>query len=301
MFRMSTQNIPIECIRTLVTIAEAGSLSKAAERLGLSQPAISAQVKRIQTLVGGELFIKTANGTSLTELGQLALQQARRILDANDQILHLGGDAKQMLCRVGITSVFANQLFESLESEVRSRIFIHADHSILIRKGIIEGYIDVGCMFSPNAYQPQIEDAIVEEHPMTMTWVKSRKFALSPGAPLPIITLPEDDWMIGPLQRKGSPYRIVLKSADHSIRVAAVRASIGLTAMPESVVPPDLVKASDYYLPALAQHRALICVRRGIDSLGAMEIARKVSAALFPTHGVQVERGLSDRQRRRAP
>src|ERR1700753_4486834 len=86
-------NIPIEIVRTVVATPETGSLSKAAERLGLSQPAISSQVKRLQSLVGGALFLKTANGTTTTELGKLALQHARRILEANDQVLLLGGNA----------------------------------------------------------------------------------------------------------------------------------------------------------------------------------------------------------------
>src|ERR1700753_4397444 len=82
-------NIPIEIVRTVVAISETGSLSKAADRLGLSQPAISSQVKRLQSLVGGSLFVKTANGTTTTELGKLALHQARRILEANDELLRI--------------------------------------------------------------------------------------------------------------------------------------------------------------------------------------------------------------------
>ena len=43
-------NIPIEVVRTVVEIAEQGSYTKAGERLLLGQPAISAQIKRLQTL-----------------------------------------------------------------------------------------------------------------------------------------------------------------------------------------------------------------------------------------------------------
>jgi DNA-binding transcriptional LysR family regulator len=277
----TTPNIPIECVRTLVVVAEAGSLSKAADRLGLSQPAVSAQVKRMQMLVGGELFIKTANGATLTELGKLALQQARRILEANDQILGLGGVDSRPLRRIGVAGVLAKRLFESLDKQTQSRIFIHADHSSLIRKGLIEGYIDVACLFSHNGHEPEIEETIVEQHPIPMTWAKSRDFVLSPGAPIPIITLPEDDWLIGALQRKGASYRIVLRTSDHAIRVAALRAGIGLTAMPESVVPADLMKADDYYLPALPVPNVLVCIRKGVDGPDVRDIARKMSAALF--------------------
>jgi molybdenum-dependent DNA-binding transcriptional regulator ModE len=108
--RYQRLNIPIEIMRTVVAISETGSLSKAADRLGLSQPAISSQIKRLQGLVGGALFLKTANGTTVTELGMLALQQARRILEAHDQLLRLGGnsDGVQPL-RLGLSTLFVQK------------------------------------------------------------------------------------------------------------------------------------------------------------------------------------------------
>jgi molybdate transport repressor ModE-like protein len=84
-------NIPIEIVRTVVAISETGSLTKAAEQLGLSQPAVSSQIKRLEQLVGGSLFSKTPNGSCPTDLGKLVLAQARKIIEANDQVLALGG------------------------------------------------------------------------------------------------------------------------------------------------------------------------------------------------------------------
>src|ERR1700743_2328245 len=100
-------NIPIEIVRTVIAISETGSLSKAGERLGLSQPAISSQVKRLQNLGRGSLFVKTAHGTTTTDLGKLALRQARIILEANDQLLRLGGNniGPQPL-RLGLSTLF---------------------------------------------------------------------------------------------------------------------------------------------------------------------------------------------------
>ncbi|WP_246784890.1 LysR family transcriptional regulator [Bradyrhizobium sp. S69] len=68
-------------MRTIVAISETGSLSRAGDSLGLSQPAVSSQVKRIETIIGGSLFSKGANGTRVTELGKLALHHARRVLE----------------------------------------------------------------------------------------------------------------------------------------------------------------------------------------------------------------------------
>src|SRR6201996_9228894 len=122
--RHQNLNIPIEIVRTVVAISETGSLSKAGERLGLSQPAVSSQINRLQSLVGGSLFVKTANGTTTTALGKLALHQARRILEANDQLLRLGGntDAPEFL-RLGLTTVLFTEFIKRQSAETLADVF----------------------------------------------------------------------------------------------------------------------------------------------------------------------------------
>src|SRR5215813_12462836 len=158
MLKRPSINIPMEIVRTIVAIAETGSLSKAGERLGLSQPAISSQVKRLQSLVGGSLFVRTPNGTTTTELGKLALHQARRILEANDQLLRLGGnnDGPQVV-RLGLSTLFVNAFIESLDAETLADIFVHADHSTSIGRGLIDGYIDVACIYETRAIEPEVQ------------------------------------------------------------------------------------------------------------------------------------------------
>ena len=49
-------NLPMDLLRTFVAIADIGNLTKAGDRLGRSQPAISLQLKRLEELVGAPLF-----------------------------------------------------------------------------------------------------------------------------------------------------------------------------------------------------------------------------------------------------
>src|ERR1700722_18105496 len=141
-------NIPIEIVRTVVAVSETGSLSKAGERLGLSQPAVSSQIKRIQNMVGGALFNKTANGSVPTDLGKLVLNQSRRILEANDQMLRLGGAAEgPQPLRLGISTLLVREFLRAQDAAALSDIMIHADHSAGITRGVIDGYIDVACIF----------------------------------------------------------------------------------------------------------------------------------------------------------
>ena len=275
-------NIPIEIVRTVVAISETGSLSKAGDRLGLSQPAISSQIKRLQSLVGGALFLKTANGTTTTELGKLALQQARRILEANDQLLRLGGntDGTQPL-RLGLSTLFVQQFIQHQTADSLVDIFVHTDHSVPIGKGLIDGYIDIACIFENPAIESEIEQLVINRMRDPLVWVRAKSFVLSPGAPLPILTWPGDDWMIRTLTRHGVAYKIVFNSPDYHAKLAAVEAGVGLTAVPASMVPPTLVRAREHYLPELPQIEALLCARLGLESEQASALLKQLSAMFF--------------------
>jgi DNA-binding transcriptional LysR family regulator len=275
-------NIPIEIVRTVVAIAETGSLSKAGERLGLSQPAISSQVKRLQNLVGGALFLRTANGTTTTELGKLALQQARRILEANDQLLRLGGNnVGPQPVRLGLSTLFVEEFVKHQTVETLDNIFVYTDHSLAIGRGLIDGYVDIACIYENPAVEAEIERLIVNEFEESSVWVRAREFVLSPGAPIPILTWPGDDWMIRTLTKHGLSYKIVFNSPDYHARLAATRAGIGLTAIPVRMVPPYLAIAREYYLPELPSRKSLLCVRLGLEGDQMTALVKHLSALFF--------------------
>ncbi|MEV5548864.1 LysR family transcriptional regulator [Streptomyces sp. NPDC052309] len=69
-------------LKTVRAIAEAGSLTRAATALGLAQPALSAQLKRIERALGGALFERGRHGVRATALGELVLERSRIVLPA---------------------------------------------------------------------------------------------------------------------------------------------------------------------------------------------------------------------------
>lgn len=66
--------------RLFVAVAEHGSLMKAAEALYTDQPALSRSLRRIETLIGAPLFVRTNRGVTLTELGRTLLVPAQRLV-----------------------------------------------------------------------------------------------------------------------------------------------------------------------------------------------------------------------------
>lgn len=69
-------------LRSFVAVAEAGHLTRASERLHVSQPAVSAQIKALEDELDLSLFERTSSGMLLTSAGERLLADARKVLDA---------------------------------------------------------------------------------------------------------------------------------------------------------------------------------------------------------------------------
>jgi DNA-binding transcriptional LysR family regulator len=280
-------NVPIDIVRTVVAVSDSGSMSKAGERLGLSQPAVSSQMKRIQNLVGGELFRKTPNGSVATELGKLVLQQARRMLEANDQMLRFAGDARTpQTVRIGITNLYVQEFIKTQKHTPLQDIVIQTDSSTGIAKGMIDGYIDVACIFDgPDAQE--IAFTVVDEAEVELVWVRSKGFVVSPGAPIPLLIWPGhaiDDLMIKTLTRRNIQYRAALTTSDYHAKICAAEVGLGLTVLPRQMIPASLVEANEYYLPKLPGLKMLLCVRPQVESPNVTEAISALSALFFRTN-----------------
>ena len=83
---MTTMDLEVRHLRILCAIAEVGSLNKAAARLGIGQPTLSHQLRRIERALGGSLFEREAQGVRPTWFGAHVLARARAITAAFAEI-----------------------------------------------------------------------------------------------------------------------------------------------------------------------------------------------------------------------
>ena len=73
----------IQTLRIFVAVAREGSLSRAADKLALTQPAVSLQIKGLQAATGLTLFKRSAQGMNLTRDGAALLPLAEKVLAAH--------------------------------------------------------------------------------------------------------------------------------------------------------------------------------------------------------------------------
>ncbi|MGK5440859.1 LysR family transcriptional regulator [Micromonospora sp. URMC 105] len=116
-------NLELRHLRVVCAIAETGSVTKAASTLGLAQPALTAQLQRIERTLGGPLFERDRRGARPTALGELVLARARVLLPAmkglQDEAARLAG-AEDSLGRYrfgGVNSPILGRLVHRLAAE----------------------------------------------------------------------------------------------------------------------------------------------------------------------------------------
>lgn len=139
-------------LRTLqyfVTVAEELNITRAAEKLHMSQPPLSAQIKNLESELGTVLFIRGKRHLTLTEPGQLLYRRAKDILSLSDrtkaEVLSLGEGMRGTIA-IGLVEGMAPDIaaewfagFRELHSNVRFRILDGSTDDLLekLRSGII--------------------------------------------------------------------------------------------------------------------------------------------------------------------
>ncbi|MFU8851805.1 LysR family transcriptional regulator [Micromonospora sp. SL1-18] len=102
-------------LRSFVTAVRAGSISRAATALGHTQPALSQQLRKLESAVGRPLLYRSSSGVSPTRAGAELLPYAERILSLSAQALTETGRALTGRCGVGLLEdLAASQLPQAL-------------------------------------------------------------------------------------------------------------------------------------------------------------------------------------------
>ena len=92
-------------VQTFLAVAQTGSLSAAAERLGQSQPTMGRRVRQLETQLGAELFLRHARGLSLSDTGRAVMPMAEAMQSAMADIaLAAGGQAHSLSGTVRLTA-----------------------------------------------------------------------------------------------------------------------------------------------------------------------------------------------------
>lgn len=147
-------------LRTFVAVAEEGNLTRAAERVFASQPAVSAHIKALEEELGLPLFVRTPRGMQLTDIGKGLKLKADSILLAAEDMLNQANTFREEL--TGELTVALNTDSDFLritdlatalgDSHPGLKLNFHLSMSCVILKDVRDRRLDAGFSFFENHY-----------------------------------------------------------------------------------------------------------------------------------------------------
>ena len=149
----------IRQLRYFLTIADEGSITKAAEKLHMSQPPLSQQLKLLETELGVQLFERNTRNITLTDVGEALLYRTRQILDlfelTKNEVMDIHAGLDGTLSIGTVSSAGATflpnimQRFHQMYPRVNFEIL--DEDSDKIMEMLTHGMIDLGIIRTPFA------------------------------------------------------------------------------------------------------------------------------------------------------
>jgi DNA-binding transcriptional LysR family regulator len=178
-------------LRYFVAVAEELSFNRAAQRLHISQPPLSNQIKRLEEELGVRLFERSSRGVRMTEAGELLLEEARRIFMQVDQtvrtVQHVGhGEVGHLT--LGFVPSASNEVLPPILRAFGERfpgveLFLREMRQDRVVHQLHDKQVDVGFLFLP------LEDAslsieCVSREPLVLSLPRTHPLAPEPRVEL---------------------------------------------------------------------------------------------------------------------
>ena len=251
--RYESKNVPIEVLRSFVTVVDSGSFTKAAEQLDLTQAAVSSQIARLRRILLGKLFTR-GPGSQLTSRGATALSYARRIVEMNDQLITTAGPKPAprhlviALPRWYDYDKLIALILACVRAPISEKVSFRCGEVGQTLRDLSSGAVDIA--YLANVSEPPPNRVV--EWLVTMHWTKSPSLMLSAGDPVPLVGWPgtlSERLATKLLSDAEIPYSVAFTGADHAARKAAVAAGLGSMLMVEHAMTPEIEIARESFLP----------------------------------------------------
>ncbi len=184
-------------LRYFLAVADALNFSRAAERLHLSQPPLSQQVRRLEAELGAKLFDRSKRQIKLTTAGEIFAIKARAILAQCDEAAKLAARAERGefghlrlgLWQLPVPPVQTRLIIECLRAFVKSSPDVHLTLQSLLPaeqiKAVKDGGIDVGIVRLPVAQKSRgIAIETILREPMVLAMSENNSLARFKTVPL---------------------------------------------------------------------------------------------------------------------
>lgn len=250
---MNIDSITLQCF---IAVAETGSFTKAAERIGRTQSAVSQQMTKLENLLGKPLLLR-GKTFALTPEGEIFLGYAKQMFALHREAIdrfkepELEGEV-----RFGLPEDFASVFLSDVLADftrIHPRILLNIECDLTLnlfgRFKKKEFDLVLVKMTRPDGF-PNGQEVWTEP----LEWVGEAAL-VQKGRPVPLVLSPQPcvyrSAAIQALEAAGHSWRLTFSSTSHTGKVAAVKAGMGITVLPRMMAPKDLPLLAIGGLPKL--------------------------------------------------
>lgn len=287
------RNLDIDLLRTLITIADTGSFSGAATRLGRTQSAVSLQVKRLEEAVGDALLLRSHGRVSgPTAEGSLLIDYGRRILRLNDEAYSCFARPELSgRLRVGLPEEVMEVAFSKVQADFsaacpRVELSVRCDLSVRLVELVEMGELDLalarrlstgGEAEIPRGWR------VIRREPLV--WATGEGSIAIDLSPLPVGIFHEGCVLrtaaLAALATARIPWRPAFVGSSFSALRHAVVSGIAVTPLPKSVLLPGMVEVRGL-LPELPAVETMIGFAPGEALSVARQFEQIIEKQLLP-------------------
>ncbi len=251
----------LDLVRTFLAVVDAGGLTRAGERLRLSQPTVSLQMKRLEDTLGCRLIERSPRSFRLTSEGEILATHGRRILALSDELVaKLVEPTVSGLVRLGTPEDFATThlsgvlaAFSAAHPNVALEVTTDLTLNLIERFGA--GEFDL-VLIKREPLGPS-EGVRVWHEALVWACAAHRKHLFAnPEHDLPLVVSPHPcvyrKRAMRALDQLGRRWRVAYTSTSLAGAQAAVRAGLGVTVLPKGMVPADFSVLEGPAMPDLS-------------------------------------------------
>jgi DNA-binding transcriptional LysR family regulator len=235
--------LPVDVVRALIAIVDCRGFTRAAEQLGRTQPTISLQIRRLEELIGADVFENTARLT-LSPRGRTVLEYGRKLVAAHDELIEAlrRQESAPPAVRLGLPNEFAAFLAPSLVDLANRRgeafaFEVTCDQSETLIDRLRAHQLDMALAMTP---ADEAEGSLAH-WTLPLSWIAGPRMAMSEDAPVRLVTPPEGTLFYNiaadALARAGRRFEIVCKSGNPDVLRSAVDAGYGVSLAPTTLAP----------------------------------------------------------------
>ncbi|WP_372343129.1 LysR family transcriptional regulator [Streptomyces sp. KL116D] len=299
-------------LAALVAVSEAGSITRAAQRLGFTVPALSQQLAKLEREAGAALLVRHHRGARLTGAGEVLVAAARRVLDEMDRARHelarVAGLSGGRL-RVGTFTTAGMHLLPPALTAFRRA---HPEVELAVAgyepplgiAAVADGTVDVALTHAYDPAEPvPVPASVVQEpvlvdelvlvtapgHALTAGTAGTVRLPLGELAGQPLISMapthPPRQGVESALAKAGATPSVLVETPGYALVCALVSAGLGVAVVPEMVARTSATPVGVRQLAPGNLRRTISLVHRSDETNPAVDSFRALVRGTFGRAG----------------